>query len=197
MFIIKKIYTIIIGSILLAIGVNFFLIPFKLLDGGMIGLGLIVKYLAGIQAGLVIIFLSVPVFILAWIHQRDYFYNSLHGMLVSSFAIDYLAPLQHSFLTILQLPSVISSMLGGVFIGVGTGIMLRFRTSTGGTDLLAQLLSRITRLNVGVIIFMMDALIIMIGGIFISTETLLLSTIAIICVGIITSLCTWNLKNNS
>ncbi|MFD2655257.1 YitT family protein [Gracilibacillus thailandensis] len=88
-------------------------------------------------------------------------------------------------------------MLGGVFIGVGTGILLRFRTSTGGTDLLAQLLSRMTRLNVGVIIFMMDALIIMIGGIFISIETLLLSTIAIICVGIITSLCTWNLKSNS
>ncbi|MFD2655256.1 YitT family protein [Gracilibacillus thailandensis] len=88
---------------MLAIGVNFFLIPFKLLDGGMIGLGLIIKYLVGIQAVLVIIFLNVPVFILAWIHQKDYFYNSLHGMLVSSFAIDYLAPLQHSFLTFIAI----------------------------------------------------------------------------------------------
>ncbi|SFL44250.1 Uncharacterised 5xTM membrane BCR, YitT family COG1284 [Gracilibacillus orientalis] len=197
MFITKKIYTIIIGSILLAIGVNFFLIPFKLLDGGMIGLGLIFKYLAGVKAGLVIIFLSVPIFILAWMYQREYFYNSLHGLLVSSFAIDYLAPLHYSYITKFQLPSVVSSVLGGVLIGIGTGIMLRYRTSTGGTDLLAQLLSRITRMNVGIIIFIIDALIIMIGGIIISTETMLLSTITIICVGIVTSLCTWNLKSGS
>ncbi|MGP4041257.1 YitT family protein [Gracilibacillus sp. D59] len=196
MFITKKIFTIIVGSILLAIGVNFFLIPFKLLDGGMIGLGLIIKYIAGLKAGLVIIFLSVPIFILAWVHKKEYFYNSLHGMLVSSFAIDYLAPFHYSFITSFQLPAVISSIFGGTLIGVGTGIMLRYRTSTGGTDLLAQLLSRITRMNVGVIIFIIDALIIMVGGIIISTETLILSTITIICVGIVTSLCTWNLKSS-
>ncbi|WP_163579221.1 YitT family protein [Gracilibacillus saliphilus] len=197
MFIIKKIYTIILGSILLAIGVNFFLIPFKLLDGGMVGVGLVIKYLVGIQAGLVIIIVSIPIFILAWVHQREYFYNSLHGLLISSFAIDCFAPLQHSFITNFQLPPVISSVIGGILIGVGTGIMLRYRTSTGGTDLLAQLLSRMTRMNVGVIIFIIDSLIIIVGGIIISTETLLLSSITIICVGIVTSLCTLNVKSFS
>ncbi|MBM7571595.1 uncharacterized membrane-anchored protein YitT (DUF2179 family) [Aquibacillus albus] len=177
----------------MSVGINFFLVPFKLLDGGIIGLGLIIKYLTGVQAGLVIIGLSIPIFILAWVYHRNYFYNSLHGMLFSSFAIDYLAPLHYPFIESLKLASIPSSIVGGIFIGLGIGIMLRYDTSTGGTDLLAQLLSKIIHVNVGIIIFMIDAVIIGIGGLLFSTETLLLSALTIIFVGVFTSLCTWNI----
>ncbi|MBB6451848.1 uncharacterized membrane-anchored protein YitT (DUF2179 family) [Salirhabdus euzebyi] len=194
MFIIKKITTILFGSLLLSIGVNFFLIPFQLLDGGMIGMGLIIKYLTGFQTGLAIILLSVPIFTLAWIYNRSYFYNSLHGMLFSSLAIDYLSPLHYPFIAKFQLPAIISSIVGGVFIGLGIGMMLRYKTSTGGTDLLAQLLSKVIKVNLGIIIFVIDAIVIVIGGILISTETLILSIITIIFVGLFTTICTWNLQ---
>ncbi|WP_205600753.1 YitT family protein [Gracilibacillus sp. YIM 98692] len=190
----KKIITIIVGSILLSIGVNFFLVPFKLLDGGMIGLGLIIKYITGMQPGLVIIILSSPIFLLAWVYRRDYFFSSLHGMLFSSFTIDYLSPLHYSFIANFHLPSVISSIIGGIIIGLGIGLMLRYGTSTGGTDLLAQLLSNLVKINVGIIILIMDAFIILMGGIIISPKTLLLSTITILFAGLFTSLCTIKLK---
>jgi uncharacterized membrane-anchored protein YitT (DUF2179 family) len=186
----KKALAIIIGSLFLSIGINFFLVPFELLDGGIIGIGLIINYLMGLKAGLAIILLSIPVFILAWIYNRTYFFNSIHGMLVSSLSIDILFPLHERFSSIVKLPPMISSMFGGILVGIGIGMMLRYETSTGGTDLIAQFLSKIFKINVGVMIFFIDAIVIGIGGLLISRDTFLLSVVTIIFVGLMTSLCT-------
>ncbi|WP_442599623.1 YitT family protein [Neobacillus sp. D3-1R] len=186
----QKAFAILIGSLFLSIGINFFLVPFELLDGGIIGIGLIINYLMGIKAGLAIIFLSIPVFILAWLYNRAYFFNSLHGMLFSSFAIDLLFPLHEKFSSVFELPPIVSSILGGIFVGIGIGVMLRFETSTGGTDLLAQFLSDNLKINVGIVIFLIDAIVIGAGGLLLSSETFLLSVLTIIFVGVATSLCT-------
>ncbi|MRH43854.1 hypothetical protein GH741_14520 [Aquibacillus halophilus] len=196
MFFVKKAAAIILGSILLSVGINLFLVPFKLLDGGVIGLGLIINYLTGIQAGLAIICLSVPIFVLAWVYNRAYFYNSLHGMLLSSFMIDFLSRLHYSIIVSFPIPPILSSILGGILIGLGIGIMLRQRTSTGGTDLLAQFLSTKYKINVGIFIFIFDALIICLGGLLISFQAFYLSAITILVVGIFTSICTWNMEND-
>ncbi|WP_138417321.1 YitT family protein [Aquibacillus sediminis] len=194
MFLMKKIVSILIGSLLLSMGINFFLVPFQLLDGGMIGLGLIISYVTGLKAGFIIIMMSIPVFVLAWFHNRHYFYNSLHGMLFSSLIIDFLYPLHDPFIRSFHLSSITSSIIGGIFIGIGMGMMLRFNTSTGGTDLLAQLLAKGSRINVGILIFIIDAFIIGIGGLIFSIETVILSAITISFVGLFTSIWTWNMR---
>lgn len=56
-------------------------------------------------------------------------------------------------------------------MGSGLGLMLRFKASTGGTDLLAKFMKRYIPLNVGVIIFLTDFVIIGAGGVLISKET--------------------------
>lgn len=193
MDILKKTGAIIIGSFLLSIGINFFLVPFELLDGGIIGIGLIIKYLTGIQAGLSIILLSFPIFAIAWYYNKSYFFNSIHGMLFSSFIIDVLVPLQSIIVSHLEIPPILSSILGGIFVGLGIGIMLRHETSTGGTDLLAQFLSKVFNINVGIMIFIIDVFVICLGGLLISKETFFLSGVTIIFVGFFTSLCTWNI----
>jgi uncharacterized membrane-anchored protein YitT (DUF2179 family) len=186
----QKALAILIGSLFLSIGINFFLVPFELLDGGIIGIGLIINYLIGLKAGLAIIFLSIPVFILAWIYNRAYFFNSLHGMLFSSLSIDLLFPFQEKFSSFIHLSPILSSIIGGIFVGVGIGIMLRFETSTGGTDLIAQFLSENYHINVGVMIFIIDTLVICAGGLLLSEDTFFLSALTIIFVGLTTSLCT-------
>lgn len=191
MLFLKRGMIIVIGSTLLAFGINGFLIPFKVLDGGVIGLGLILKYLWEIRPGLAIIFLSIPIYILAWFKYRPYFYNSLHGMFISSFFIDLFHPLQHSFI---PLDPPLSSIIGGIFVGSGIGLMLRFKTSTGGLDLIAQFLSEMTRINVGILIFMIDTIIVSIGGWLLSSDTFLLSILTIFSVGLTTSLVTWQVK---
>jgi uncharacterized membrane-anchored protein YitT (DUF2179 family) len=191
---VEKSLAVLVGSLLLAIGVNFFLVPFELLDGGMIGIGLILNYILGFKAGSIIIILSVPVFILAWFYNRKYFYNSLHGMLLSSFIIDLLFPYHTQFIDLVKLPAIVSSMVGGLLVGLGIGVMLRYETSTGGTDLVAQFLAHYFNVNVGIMIFLIDVTVIAFGGILLSGETFVLSAITICFVGLSTSICTVKLQ---
>ena len=181
--ILKKVCCVLIGSLSLAIGINAFIIPYHLLDGGMIGLSLIVKYLWGYQTGLTICLLSLPIYLLAWLYFRPIFYNSLHGLLVSSFFIDICAPLNH----LVHLPILLSAILGGLFVGLGIGILLRFNVTTGGLDLLAQFIAQKLSINVGLIILVIDALILVTGYKIIGIN-LILSGIIVCSVGVVTTL---------
>jgi uncharacterized membrane-anchored protein YitT (DUF2179 family) len=181
---IKIVTIIVLGSLLLSIGINVFLTPYKVLDGGMIGIGLILHYLFNLKAGLMIIVFSTPIFLVAWIFYRKYFYNSLHGLFISSFFIDLLKPLDG----IVHASPILSSIIGGVFVGSGIGLMLRIGTSTGGTDLLAQFISDRSGVNVGILIFFIDMVVILLGGLLISSETLILSCVTILFVGLTTTI---------
>jgi uncharacterized membrane-anchored protein YitT (DUF2179 family) len=183
MYYIKKSFAIIIGSIFLAVGINLFLTPYEILDGGIIGLSLILHYLFRLKIGLMIIVLSVPIFVLAWFKYKNYFFNSLHGLLISSVIIDFFKPLRN----LIQMEPMASAVIGGILVGLGIGMMLRFETSTGGTDLLAQFISDRTTINVGIVIFIIDAIVVLFGGALISSNTLLLSIVTIIAVGFTTS----------
>ncbi|MCA0970619.1 YitT family protein [Halobacillus litoralis] len=183
----KKALIIMMGSTLISLGINFFLIPDHVLDGGMIGVGLIANYVWGAKVGLTIILCSIPIFFVAWFRYRLYFYNSLHGLLISSFFIDVFHVLRPYHL---PLDPAMSSVAGGMFVGGGIGLMLRNDTSTGGTDLLAQMIADLSKLNVGFVIFLIDALIIAVSGYLFSTQTLLLSTIAILSVALVTMVTT-------
>lgn len=189
-----KFIAILMGSIFISTGINFFLIPYKILDGGIFGISLIINYLFGVKIGLVIMFCSIPVFIIAWFRNRAIFYNSLFGMIVSSFLIELLVPFQYQFQYYVEMNAISnsfsSSIIGGFLVGTGLGIMLRYETSTGGTDLLAHFFSKYVALNVGVIILLMDGLIIGIGGLLLSKETFIHSAITIVSGGVATGLCT-------
>ncbi|WP_228745185.1 YitT family protein [Paenibacillus sp. S150] len=186
----KKYSIIVLASLLIAAGTNFFLVPYKILDGGIIGIALIINYMSGVKIGLAIILCSLPVFLLAWLKERDIFYSSVLGLMVSSLLIELLGPLQYHFLYYVELGSISSAVIGGFLMGSGLGLMLRFKASTGGTDLLAKFIKRYIPLNVGVIIFLTDALIIGAGGLLISKETFFHSTLTILSGGVATGLCT-------
>ncbi|MNO23504.1 hypothetical protein D3C76_133070 [compost metagenome] len=187
---VPKYAVILLASLLIAIGTNFFLVPYKILDGGIIGIALIINYMSGAKIGLAVLLCSLPVFLLAWLKERDIFYSSVLGLIVSSLLIELLAPLQYHFLYYVELGSISSAIIGGFLMGTGLGLMLRFKASTGGTDLLAKFIQRYIPLNLGVIIFLTDALIIGAGGLLISKETFFHSILTILSGGVATGLCT-------
>ncbi|MGG3889663.1 YitT family protein [Metabacillus fastidiosus] len=182
----QKTAAILIGSLLISIGINGFLVPHHLLDGGITGIALILHYYLDYPTGLAMFLLSIPLFIYAWIYKRTLFYNNFLGLIVASIMIDWLAPLRTQFL----LSTFISVLLGGVFIGIGLGIMLRYKTSTGGTDLLAQFISEDFSVNIGLIIIIIDGLIVTAGLNMLGIKAFLFSCLNICIIGTITSLIT-------
>lgn len=130
------------------------------------------------------IVLSIPLYVLAWFYEKKYFYYSLHGLLVSSFTVDLLSYLRGHF----DLSVLPSAIIGGSLVGIGIGLMLRYDTSTGGTDLLAQMMTKLIPVNVGALIFAIDGLVILSGLKIVGMEKFLYSFITIIFVGAMTSL---------
>ncbi|MFS0574769.1 YitT family protein [Sporosarcina sp. 179-K 3D1 HS] len=187
MYFIQKAIRIMIGSLFVAIGINFFLVPFGLLEGGALGISLIFHYLFDVKVGLTFLVISLPIFFLAWMFYRPFFYNGIHGMLLSSLIIDLLHPLHQ--LGGIWIPSPLFSAIGGgIVIGIGIGFMLRADISLGGTDLLAQMMAKRLRMNAGIMIFCFDILIVTIGSYVLQSVSILLSITTVLSVGMTTSL---------
>lgn len=162
----------------MAVGVNLFLLPHHLMDGGMIGIGLLATYYMQMPPGLVMILVSIPVYAVVFFQDRKLFFHSFHGMLLSSFFIDILSPLRdwNTWTT------AGSSVAGGTMIGAGIGLMLAFDTNTGGTDLLAQFLARRYRLPVALLILAVDGVIVASSWQTIGMERAIFSLITIAAV---------------
>lgn len=128
--------------------------------------------------------LSIPLGIYAWFRERPYFYNSFFGLITASAFIDWLAPIRTQF-SLSIFPSV---LLGGIFIGTGVGVMLRYKTSTGGSDLLAQFISNAFSINIGLIILVIDAVITAAAFKTLGVQVFLFSCLTITIIGVITSL---------
>ena len=116
----KKIVVLGFGSTMIGIGVNGFILPFHLINGGFFGISLLANYLWGLKVGLTFIFLNIPVYIYAFKYEPDYFVKGLAGAVVSGFMLDFLIPLNGR----IHLPILSSIIIGAVFIGIGVGFML-------------------------------------------------------------------------
>lgn len=182
MYFLKKMLAVVIGSFLVGVGVNYFLVPYQLMDGGMIGIGLLAKYYFGWSPGFIMLLVSLPVYAVVFFYDRRLFANSFHGMILSSFAIDLLSPLRGY--NIFELPT--SAVLGGLLIGAGIGGMLAYETNTGGTDLLAQFLAKRTGIAVALLIFFIDGVIVASSFQAISLQKLIFSIVTIVSVAIAT-----------
>lgn len=182
----KKTVVIGAGSALIGIGINGFIIPFHLINGGFMGVSLILYYLWGVKAGITFILLNIPVYLFALKSAPIYFVNGIMGAFISGLMIELFIPLNGIF----HLPLIKSVILGAIMIGVGVGIMLRNHISPGGMDLLALLLAKWSKWNVGIIILILDLVIILSGLIILKDPNLFYSLLIISIVGLLASVIT-------
>ncbi|MDW0112795.1 YitT family protein [Sporosarcina saromensis] len=177
---------ILIGSSFIAIGVNVFLLPNSLMEGGALGISLLLHYLQDVEVGKTFLAISVPIFLVAWFLYRPFFYNGLHGMLCSSLFIDLFHPLTVLGGSIFVDP-IIEAAIGGFIIGTGVGLMLSMDVSIGGTDLLAQMIANKISINPAFMIFFFDSFIVVTGSYLLSGISLLHSIVTVLCVGLAAS----------
>lgn len=134
--IIVEILGTIVGSAIMAFGVASFLLPNQLSSGGFSGIATIIYYLLKIPMGTMIIVMNIPFFLFAvYKIGKRFFIKSLIGTISLSVFIDLID----------KYPPVttdrfLASIYGGVIIGIGTAIILKVGSSTGGTELVANLI---------------------------------------------------------
>lgn len=176
----KRLALLLFSSLCIGVGINLFLHPIRLINGGMFGISLIINYVWGLKIGHMLIILNVPIYLISLFYDKSYFFQAILGLAVTSSMIDLLAPISG----LIHLPFLISASFGGIIIGVGIGCMLRKHISPGGIDLLALLISKTTGMNPGIIIFAADFLIIMAGVFILKDIRLIYSIIPVFFIGL-------------
>ncbi len=177
----KNTFSIIFGCILMAGGTSFFLLPNKLSAGGFAGISTIVYYLFKIPLGTFMLAINVPVFILTYYKLGKRFaINSIIGATLYSVFVDIFD----------KLPAVTDDRLlaciyGGILTGVGTGILLNVKSSTGGTELVTNIIrSYNAKYTTSKLIIIIDTVIVILNVIFFGEiEIGLYSAITIIIMG--------------
>ena len=132
---IYELILIILGSAIMGIGVSLFLLPNQLSSGGFTGISTIFYYLFKLPVGTFNLILNIPFFVFGLFKLgKEFFIKSLIGTISLSFFIDYFDKYQA-----LTGDKVLACIYGGCILGFGTALVLRVYGSTGGTDLVANL----------------------------------------------------------
>ena len=153
----------ILGSVIMAFGIANFLLPNQLSSGGFSGIATITYYLLKIPMGTMILMLNIPLFILArYKIGTDFFIKSIVGTISLSIFIDlfdkYPAITNDRFL---------ACIYGGIIIGIGTAIILKVGSSTGGTDLITNIIKTYNKnISMSNYLMMIDMVIIALNMLF-------------------------------
>lgn len=147
------------GAVVFALSMNMFLLPGEIVVGGMTGVATVLRHFFGLSTGFWILLLNLPLMYAgAKRFGRGFFVRTLIGTGASSLALELIpAP-------ILFTDPLTCSVTGGLMMGLSLGMMLRSDYTTGGTDLVACLLSlRYRDLPLGSLIMLSDLAVIL-GG---------------------------------
>ena len=167
---------ILVGSVILAVGLNMFMVPNMLAPGGISGLAVVLYYLLKFPVGVTIIILNIPLFIIGYLVLGPrVVIQSLLGTFLFSLAVEITAPLLPAATDDLLLAAV----YGGVVMGVGVGLVFRFRGSTGGTGLLSLILAKVWGISPGQAMFWGDLVVLAMAVFVFGTEAAMYATLAL------------------
>ena len=182
---IKKAYIdfiqIICGTGIMALGVALFLVPNKLSTGGFSGIATIFYYLFNLPVGTSMFVLNVPLFIISFFKLgKSTFIKGIIGTFFLAIFIDLLEKMLP-----LTNDRFLACIYGGILVGAGTSFILKANASTGGSDLLSQIIRKYKPdVKNGTIIVITDTIIVTLNVlIFREIEIALYSAIAIFIMG--------------
>nr|WP_307720058.1 YitT family protein [Paenibacillus alginolyticus] len=154
------------GSAIMGFGINYFNTANGLAEGGITGVSLLLKYMFGWETGITNFLLNLPLFFIGWkvLGRRSFAYTIFATLMFSLFV--YVFRNIHFVMNDLLL----ASLYAGVTLGVGLGIVFRFGGTSGGTDILAQMLKKYLGWPIGRSVFIFDSFTIILSLIYLDRE---------------------------
>lgn len=168
---IRSFLVITFGVIILVLGLYFFLMPVDLAAGGITGLGMVLShFFPSIPVGILMTILNIILFIVAFLVIGPEFggYTVYTSFLISGliYLLEIFLPMSGPIVDDLFI-----NLIYGILIqGVGLAIVLNAGTSTGGTDIIAKIISNLTHLEIGKSLFLADFLIVIGAGLAFGME---------------------------
>ena len=174
----RNILVIIIGSIIVGVAYNLFLIPHQILSSGLSGIAIMLGIITPFNTGILNFLLNLPLLIFGVMKLGKRFIGyTILSVVVLSVTL-YVIPVQA-----ISNEAILSSLFGGVITGIGIGIIFRASGSSGGFDIIAMLLTKKRDFPLGALISAMNAIVVIISGFVFDWDAALHTLVAIYATG--------------
>lgn len=151
---------IISGSFILALAVVGFFLPNQMITGGTAGLALLLHYITPLTIGSLIALINLPLLILGSRYLGKMFaIRTVITIVLISLFVDFLA--QIIKLEPFIIDTILSSIFGGIFIGLGLALVIKGNSSAGGSTIIARIISSKTEIKPAQVILVIDSIIIL------------------------------------
>lgn len=142
----KNFILIVLGAYLISLSINMFLLPHKMTTGGASGIATILYYLSNIPMGITILAINLPLFVIAIVKLgkkfviKTIFSTVLLSVFLELFKYDQV-------IQTTQIDLLMSCMFGGIISGIGLSLTFKAGASSGGSDLLANIIYKLTKIQ--------------------------------------------------
>jgi uncharacterized membrane-anchored protein YitT (DUF2179 family) len=172
--VVERVFFIILGAVLMGVGIEEFLVPNKILDGGIVGISIILSHLTGWRLGLFIFVLNIPFFFIGYKQiGKTFALSTLLGISVLSITTTLL----HNFPVFTE-DLLLATVFGGIVLGTGVGIVIRFGGSLDGTEIMAILMNKKLPFSVGEMIMFFNIFIFGVAGFIFGWDRAMYSLLA-------------------
>ena len=154
---------IVVGTLIMAAGYVYFIIPYKIVPGGIYGISIVIHYLLHTPIGLVALAFNIPLTIIGTrILGPRFGMKTVVGFILSAVFIDGLTYLSGGKPLVEDDP-LLSAIFGGVLIGLGVGLFFKYKATTGGSDVISMILGKYSKIPIGQLMIMVDSVIVLLG----------------------------------
>ena len=159
-----KVYSLILlGTFIMSAGFVFFISPYKMAPGGVYGVAIILHHMLGLPIGIVGLALDIPLTLIGIkILGPRFGIKTVVGFVSTSLWITLLENLW-GYEALVDSAPLLSSIYGGAMIGVGLGMVFKAKATSGGTDIIAMVVSKYTKMPVGQALIIIDSVVVL-GG---------------------------------
>jgi uncharacterized membrane-anchored protein YitT (DUF2179 family) len=165
---VKDFFFIIVGVMAAAFGLKGFLLPNKFLDGGVMGISLLVNLMTNVDLSLLVILLNIPFIVIGYTQvSKPFAFKTLIAIIGLALVLYFVE------FPLVTDDDLLIAVFGGFFLGAGIGLSIRGGSVLDGTEVLAIYTSRKTTLTVGDIILALNIIIFSVAAYLINVETAL------------------------
>jgi uncharacterized membrane-anchored protein YitT (DUF2179 family) len=170
----QRILLITLGAALMGVGLEIFLVPNNVIDGGITGISIMLSYITGWKLGIFLFILNIPFFFIGYKQiGKTFAFSTLYGIIILSITTTLLHPVPAFTQDIL-----LATVFGGIVLGIGVGIVIRYGGSLDGTEILAILFNNKLPFSVGEIIMFFNLFILGSAGFVFTWDRAMYSLIA-------------------
>jgi uncharacterized membrane-anchored protein YitT (DUF2179 family) len=163
-----------LGAAFMSVGLEIFLVPNHIIDGGIVGISIIASALTPIPLGAYLLLLNIPFLFLGYKQiGKTFALSTLYAVLIMAIGTTLLHPVKP-----LTIDPLLAAVFGGIILGIGVGLVIRSGGSLDGTEIVAILFSKKTAFSVGEIVMFFNLFILASAGFVFGWDRAMYSLIA-------------------